>query len=85
MADPIDVGDAVLHLCGEEWLVGVVEGARLYWCGWPFGGSVPLSECTLVRKATTEQRDKLLRELADGDGGERPRVLARLRLEVPRG
>lgn len=87
MAEAIDVGDTVHHgpSC-EDWLVGAVDGDRLYWCGWPFGGSVPLVDCTLVKKATSAQRDKLLRELADDEGGERPCVLARRRLEeVPRG
>ena len=81
----IDVGDVALHApSGETWLVGAVVDDRLYWCGWPFGGNAALSDCALKRKATPEQRDRLLRELADGDGGERPRVLARMRLEAAR-
>lgn len=78
----IDTGDEVLHEPSrEEWLVAAVDGDRLYWCGYPFGGSAPVSSCTLTRKATPERRDWLLKELANSPGSERPVILARQRLK----
>ena len=61
----IDTADHVLHgPSGETWVVAYVEGDRLAWCGWP-EGEASLADCTLVKKATPEQREKLLWELAD--------------------
>lgn len=63
MSDAIDTGDAVVHgPTGETWLVAYVEDGQLAWCGWP-EGTADVSDCTLVRKATPEQRVTLLREL----------------------
>lgn len=77
----IDVGDYVHHgPSNENWTVAAVEGARLYWCGWPFGGCAKLSDCTLIKKATDEQREKLLKELAETPGHQRPITLAKERL-----
>lgn len=60
----IDTGDEVLHVpTGEHWIVACVYGEYLSWCGWP-EGFADLSDCTLVRKATPEQRVKLLQEMA---------------------
>ena len=64
--ETIDTGDAVRHgPTGETWLVARVDGDRLAWVGWPPGWA-DLADCTLMRKATPEQREKLLREIADG-------------------
>lgn len=60
----IDTGDTVFHKpTGETWTVACVQGERLSWCGWP-EGSASLSECTLIAKATPEERHKLLEEWA---------------------
>lgn len=64
MSGMIDTGDSVKHgPTGETWVVAFVENDRLAWCGWP-EGFADLADCTLVRKATPEQRVKLLREMA---------------------
>lgn len=64
----IDTGDVVRHRpTGEKWLVAYVRGDRLAWCGWP-EGEAALSDCTLLCKATPEQRLKHLREIAQGRG-----------------
>lgn len=77
----IDVGDYVHHgPSNEDWIVAAVDGDRLYWCGWPFGGSAELSDCTLIEKATDESRDKLLKELAEHTTNERPIVMAKQRI-----
>jgi uncharacterized protein involved in tolerance to divalent cations len=49
----------------------------LYWCGYPFGGSANLEDCTLVKKATDEQREKLLKQLAEMTSYERPVIMAK--------
>ena len=62
----IDTGGHVYHEpTGEEWLVARVDGSKLAWCGWPQGwGNV--SDCTLIKNATADQRLNLLRQLAEG-------------------
>lgn len=61
----IDTGDHVHHEpSGEDWVVAYVRGDRLAWCGWP-QGEAALSDCTLLKKATSAERDKLLYEMAD--------------------
>lgn len=61
---PIDTADHVLHgPTGEEWVVAYVIGDHLAWCGWP-PGQAALADCTLTKKATDEEREKLLREMA---------------------
>lgn len=78
--EQIDTADHVLHApTGETWLVAYVEGDRLAWCGWP-PGLAELSDCTLVKKATAEERDKLLHELAKSSDSFRA-AHARRRLE----
>ncbi len=75
----IDTADHVLHgPSGETWVVAYVDGDRLAWCGWP-EGEAKLADCTLLKKATTAQRDKLLLELADCTNDRRGRY-ARQRL-----
>ena len=60
----IDTGDTVKHRpTGEEWLVAGVENGRLMWCGYP-PGTADVADCDLIEKATPEERDKLLHELA---------------------
>jgi hypothetical protein len=75
----IDTCDTVHHRpTGESWVVAYVRGDRLAWCGWP-EGLAALSDCILTAKATPEQRDKLLREMAKNTDGARGRY-ARYRL-----
>lgn len=60
----IDTADHVHHApSGEDWVVAYVRGDRLAWCGWP-QGEAALADCTLTKKATPAERDKLLREMA---------------------
>jgi len=60
----IDTGDYVHHKPSDEhWVVACVDGEYLHWCGWP-EGDAKLSDCTLIRKATPEERQKLLKDLA---------------------
>lgn len=55
----IDTADHVFHEpTGETWVVKYVRGDKLAWCGWP-EGEVSLSHCTLVKKATSEERERL--------------------------
>lgn len=64
----IDTGDHVHHAPSDEtWVVAFVDGDRLYWCGWP-EGTAALADCTLVRKATAEQRHSVLLDMAKGSG-----------------
>jgi hypothetical protein len=61
----IDTGDTVLHLpTGETWVVAFVERDRLSWVGWPEGFAA-LSDCTLLKKATPDERQKLLEDMAN--------------------
>ncbi|MDE2098643.1 MAG: hypothetical protein KGL39_15420 [Patescibacteria group bacterium] len=80
----IDCGDTVKHEpTGETWLVAHVDGDRLAWCGWP-PGEAELADCTLVRKATAEERLRLLRRIADSrcrENGDRRQGIVRRRLE----
>ena len=76
----IDTGDIVLHEpTGEEWLVAYVKGDRLAWCGWP-EGEAKLADCTLVKKATDQSRDSLLKDMAEITGGDARGRYARDRL-----
>lgn len=79
-AQPIDTGDHVHHgPSAEDWVVAYVRGDKLCACGWPCT-LADLSDCTLIKKATPAERDKLLREMADMDGGDSRGVYARERL-----
>jgi hypothetical protein len=81
--DTIDTGDTVLHApTGEQWIVACVNGDRLSWVGWP-EGSAPLTECTLVAKATKEKRDEMLRLLAAMTGDDHRKRYAQQRLSAP--
>lgn len=64
MSDTIDTGDIVKHgPTGETWTVAYVRRDYLARCGWP-PGEAPLRDCTLIKKATPEERVQLLRECA---------------------
>lgn len=76
----IDTADHVLHApSGESWVVAYVRGDRLAWCGWP-QGEAALADCTLLKKATDAERDKLLREMADSGSNDMRVTYARQRL-----
>ena len=77
----IDVCDVVLHApSGENWVVACVDGDRLYWVGYPYGGSAALSDCQLVTKASDKDRQSLLEKLAELTGFDVPTLRARARL-----
>lgn len=77
----IDIGDYVHHEpTGEDWIVALVDGDRLYWCDYPFGGSAALADCTLIEKATDERRNELLNRLAVTVSDALPVLKARERL-----
>lgn len=60
----IDVGDHVHHApTGEDWVVRYVRGDRLSWLGWPPGEAL-VSDCTLIHKASPEERAKVVELLA---------------------
>jgi hypothetical protein len=81
----IDTDDVVRHEpTGELWVVAYVDGERLAWCGWP-SGTARLSDCTLVRKATPEQRRQLLEELAAMSGDDPRKSHAIRALEATNG
>jgi hypothetical protein len=76
----IDTADHVLHKpSGESWVVAYVKGDRLAWCGWPQGEAL-LADCTLTRKASAEERDKLLQEMAASGANDARVSYARNRL-----
>lgn len=76
----IDTADHVHHApSGEDWVVAYVRGAHLAWCGWP-PGEAALADCTLLKKATPEERDKLLRDMAEMDGRDMRAEYARQRM-----
>jgi len=59
----IDTADHVFHApTGETWVVKYVRGDNLAWCGWP-PGEAKLVDCTLVKKASSVERESLLREM----------------------
>ena len=77
----IDVCDVVHHVpSGENWVVACVDGDRLYWVGYPYGGSAALSDCQLVTKASDNDRQSLLKKLAELTGFDVPTLRARARL-----
>lgn len=56
--------DHVLHKpSGETWVVAYVEGDDLVACGWPLT-MVPVSDCELVKAATDEDNEKLLKKMS---------------------
>ncbi len=69
----IDTGDIIKHKeTGEEWLVAYVEDGRLACIGWPLS-IVPVADCELIRKATSQQRQEWLERMADMRNAADPR------------
>jgi len=61
----INTGDVVRHIpTGEKWVVAFVKDGDLSWCGWPEGWA-KISDCILIKKATTDERLKLLKEMSE--------------------
>lgn len=57
----IDVGDVVKHVpTNQYWVVAYVRDDRIGRCGWPQYEDA-LRDCTLINKATHEQRENTLR------------------------
>lgn len=80
MSEEIDTGDTVFHRpTGETWIVACVQDGRLSWAGWPEGTAV-ISDFELVERATPEQREKLLRDMAAMSGGDHRQRYAERRL-----
>jgi len=80
----IDTADHVHHKpSGEDWVVAYVAADRLAWCGWP-QGQAALADCTLLRKATAAERDKLLHEMAASGSDDMRAAYARGRLAARR-
>jgi hypothetical protein len=80
-AGQIDTGDYVHHgPTNEDWIVAAVEDQDLYWCGWPFGGSAKLADCTLIKKSGEEFRLKILNEVATARSNERPVYICQSKL-----
>lgn len=64
-ATQIETADHVHHApSGEVWVVAYVKGDRLCACGWP-ESLTALSHCSLVKRATPEERMTLLHEMAN--------------------
>lgn len=78
----IDTGDYVHHApSNENWIVALVEDGRLYWMGYPFGGSAALEDCTLTKKATPEFKERMIKEIASANSSARPVTVAKALLE----
>lgn len=81
----IDTGDVVRHEpSGEEWLVAFVRGDNLCACGWPCSFT-ELKHCTLVKKATAQERADLLKQMADMNGDDPRKSYARAALQAHKG
>lgn len=75
----IDTADHIRHApSGEDWVVAYVRGDRLVCCGWP-ESMAALADCTLIKKATPAERDKLLADMADCGGSRGAYAIERLR------
>jgi hypothetical protein len=58
----IDVCDVVRHVpSGENWVVACIDGDRLYWVGYPFGGSAAFVASQYENGVVTAGRDALLK------------------------
>lgn len=80
MSTEIDTADYVHHApTSENWVVAYVQNGHLAWCGWPCG-EARLEDCTLIRKATDEERIVLLQTMADMQNDDPRRSYARWRL-----
>ena len=59
----IDTGDAIFHTpSGETWLVAYATETHVICCGWPESWA-DFEDCVLKRKATPEEKFKLLLEM----------------------
>ena len=68
--DQIEPGDHVHHApSGEDWVVLRVIGEYLEPAGWPRSQG-RLSDCTLIRKGTPEQRQEMIDYVQRRQGGE---------------
>jgi hypothetical protein len=80
----LKTGDVVLHKpSGETWVVAIVDGDDLMWCGWP-PGMARTSDCELVESCSDEESLDMLKKVAEirGDSGyDRRAMLAKRRLE----
>jgi hypothetical protein len=64
MAQKIDTGDTMLHMpTGGKLIVAFVSGDFIMPCDWP-ERYIPLRNLELTRKATPEERLKVLHEMA---------------------
>lgn len=81
MSQGIDTGDAVyIEGLDETWLVAYRHNGYVCCCGWP-ESQVEEKHCTMKRKATPEQRLKLLHEmksLQDSRGSHARHELAKI-------
>lgn len=69
----IDTADHVKHIpSDEEWLVAFVDRDKLCPCGWPLSYA-NLSDCELIKKASDDEKHKLLIEMAELNDGSDPR------------
>ena len=60
----VDTGDTVHHgPTGEDWIVAFVDGDKLSPIGWP-ETIAKLADCTLLKKATPEDRMRLKKDLS---------------------
>lgn len=76
----IDTGDVVFHRpTRETWVVAYVEGRWLHPCGWP-DTMADLRDCLLVERASSAERRRLLRDLADSTSLDCRAEYARARL-----
>ncbi|MFI0399622.1 MAG: hypothetical protein ACH34X_11100 [Thiolinea sp.] len=58
-----NTGDTVFHKPSQEtWLVVYADykTGKLSWCGWPQGGEADISDCTLIKKATSEEMQQMI-------------------------
>jgi hypothetical protein len=63
-------GDTVYHRPSKEtWTVAYVDGARLSWCGWPYG-EAEIADCDVITRCSEAYHIKLLKQI-DGDGNDR--------------
>ena len=72
----IDIGDHVHHSpSNEDWIVARVDKDYndLYPAGWPCSRA-QISDCVLIKKASKEKRTEFIKEIADSNNGNDPRV-----------
>lgn len=71
---PIDIGDRVLHApTGETWVVARISGGYLYCAGWPCTRA-PMSDCTLLEKASPEFKAEVIEAHKRLDFGDPRRI-----------